>query len=248
MIEMAEGRYFSRCDQPLREMFQMRAEVFSSRLGWDVTVREGMEIDRFDDENPIYLLSMDETSSRLRGAVRLLPTTGPYMLRDVFHSLLPDGAPNSCHIWESSRFAINPSILTGSKPARANHVVSRTTIELLCGIVEVCRKLHVGQLVSVFDARMARILRAVGCDFEPLGPPRRIGNTLTYAGRFEMTKQLRERLGRVGGFPSPVLAPSPLIAPKSNEISVCTGTILQAPTARTSDTTQERGCPCQPGR
>ena len=30
------------------EMFRMRAEVFSGRLGWDVKVEKGREIDRFD--------------------------------------------------------------------------------------------------------------------------------------------------------------------------------------------------------
>jgi hypothetical protein len=68
------------------EMFRMRAEVFSGRLGWDVSVENGREIDRFDAEDPLYLLSLNEQSGQLRGAVRLLPTTGPNMLRDVFFS------------------------------------------------------------------------------------------------------------------------------------------------------------------
>ncbi len=74
------------------EMFRMRAEVFSGRLGWDVKVENGREIDRFDAEDPLYLLSLDERSGQLRGAVRLLPTTGPNMLRDVFSVLMPGGA------------------------------------------------------------------------------------------------------------------------------------------------------------
>ena len=39
-------------------MFRMRAEVFSDRLSWDVTVQNGREIDRFDAEDPLYLLSL----------------------------------------------------------------------------------------------------------------------------------------------------------------------------------------------
>ena len=35
------------------EMFRMRAEVFSGRLSWDVTVENGREIDRFDAEEMI---------------------------------------------------------------------------------------------------------------------------------------------------------------------------------------------------
>ncbi len=100
-------------------MFRMRAEVFSSRLGWDVTVAGGREIDRFDDEDPAYLLSIDHNTGALQGAVRLLPTTAPYMLRDVFSALVPGGAPESPLIWESSRFAVNPLLLNGADRASA---------------------------------------------------------------------------------------------------------------------------------
>ena len=111
-------------------MFRMRAEVFSGRLGWDVTVENGREIDRFDSETPLYLLSLDERSGQLRGAVRLLPTTGPNMLRDVFSMLMPGGTVESPLIWESSRFAVNPRIFEARDRAEANHLVNRITVEL----------------------------------------------------------------------------------------------------------------------
>ena len=192
------------------QMFQMRAEVFSSRLGWDVNVVGGREIDRFDDENPLYLLSVNEETGALQGAVRLLPTTGPHMLRNVFSVLVPGGAPESPLIWESSRFAINPAILSGSARADANHMVNRMTLELLCGIVEVCQSAGIDHIVSVFDARMARIFRAADCPYEIIGTPTRIGKTMTYAGVFEMTDAMRNRLGAVGGLPASVLANSPM--------------------------------------
>ena len=71
----------------VQEMYRQRARVFKDRMGWDVEVRDGMEIDKFDEENPLYLISVDEGSGRLRGSLRLLPTTGPNMLRDVFPQL-----------------------------------------------------------------------------------------------------------------------------------------------------------------
>ncbi len=188
------------------EMFRMRAEVFAGRLGWDVTVTDGREIDHFDAEDPLYLLSLNDQTEELQGAVRLLPTTGPNMLRDVFSVLVPGGPPESPLIWESSRFAINPRILRASERTEANHVVNRTTIELLCGIVEVCQKAGIEHIVSVFDARMARIFRTANCPFEIIGTPTRIGKTMTYAGLFDMTNDMRERLGNVGGLPPAVLA------------------------------------------
>lgn len=188
------------------EMYRMRAEVFSGRLGWEVTVTDGRETDRFDDEDPLYLVSFDETTGSLKGAVRLLPTTGPNMLRDVFQILTPEGAPESPLIWESSRFAINPGIFQGEDRVNANHRVNAITLELLCGIVEVCQKSGIEHIVSVFDARMARIFRAVDCPFDVIGTPTRIGKTMTYAALFEMSDGMRQRLGHVGGLDEPVLA------------------------------------------
>ena len=194
------------------QMFQMRAEVFSGRLGWDVSVTNGREIDRFDAEDPAYLLSVNEETGALQGAVRLLPTTGPNMLRDVFYKLVPGGAPESPLIWESSRFAINPRIFAGSDRANANHRVNTITIELLCGIVEVCQKSGIDQIVSVFDARMARIFRSVDCPYDEIGTPKRIGKINTHAALFKMSDAMWTRLAKVGGFDAPVLASPEAIA------------------------------------
>lgn len=188
------------------QMFKMRAAVFAERLGWDVTVVDGKEIDRFDDEDPLYLLCVDELTQELKGAVRLLPTTGPNMLRDVFAVLVPGGSVESPLIWESSRFAINPELSVGHGRRDVNLVVNTTTIKLLCGLVEAAQLAGVDYIVSVFDARMARIFRAADCPYELIGVPTRIGRTMTYAGLFEISDAMRQRLGRAGGLPAPVLA------------------------------------------
>ncbi|TPJ81986.1 hypothetical protein FJ434_20875 [Mesorhizobium sp. B2-5-13] len=206
MITAIEGVDRDRHPLLIEAMFRMRGAVFAERLEWDVTVTNGLEIDRFDAEDPLYLLSVEEGTSALQGAVRLLPTTGPNMLRDVFPVLVPGGAPESPLIWESSRFAVNPEAFDAGDRALANHVVNRTTIELLCGIVEVCQRAGIEHVVSVFDARMARIFRSIDCAFEIIGTPTRIGKTMTYAGVFDMSDQMRERLGEAGRLYHPVLA------------------------------------------
>ena len=200
------------------EMFRMRAEVFSGRLGWDVTVENGREIDRFDSEDPLYLLSLDERSGQLRGAVRLLPTTGPNMLRDVFSVLMPGGTVESPLIWESSRFAVNPQIFEARDRAEANHMVSKTTVELLYGMVEVAQRAGIEHIVSVFDARMARIFRSIDCRFELLGTPVRIGKVMTYAGLFDMSEGMRALLGAAGDFRSSVLADDAIPLPSATAL------------------------------
>lgn len=201
------------------EMFRMRAAVFADRLGWDVDVKDGKEIDRFDAEAPLYLLCVDALTQELKGAVRLLPTTGPNMLRDVFAVLVPGGSVESPLIWESSRFAINPTLSAGPERQDVNQFVNTTTIELLCGLVEVAQLAGVEHIVSVFDARMGRIFRAVDCPYEIIGTPTRIGRTMTYAGLFEISDTMRRRLGEAGRLHSPVLGGAPAgIRPNASQL------------------------------
>lgn len=213
MITTIEGVDRHRHPTLIAAMFRMRAAVFADRLKWDVAVTDGWEIDRFDAEDPLYLLSVDEGTGILQGAVRLLPTTGPNMLRDVFPVLVPGGAPESPLIWESSRFAVNPAAFDALDRAEVNHVVNRTTIELLCGIVEVCQRAGIEHIVSVFDARMARIFRSIDCAFEIIGTPTRVGRTMTYAGVFDMSDEMRERLAEAGNLHAPVLAAGAALRP-----------------------------------
>ena len=190
----------------VNEMYRQRARVFKDRLGWDVIVRDGLEMDEFDEINPLYLISVDDVTGRLRGSLRLLPTTGPNMLRDVFSELLPeDLVVASATIWESSRFSMDPEAAT-PLPGRA---ISYVTGELLVGLVEIGLKAGLTEIVSVFDARMVRVLRMAGYPAEIIGAPRRIGVCLTYAGLFEVSEQALEKIKSTCGITGSVLQPIP---------------------------------------
>jgi N-acyl-L-homoserine lactone synthetase len=84
MLKLIEGSYSSFFPKEMNAMFRNRAETFSERLRWDVVVENGYERDHFDDANPLYLVSVDPDTEDYWGSLRLLPTTGPNMLRDVF--------------------------------------------------------------------------------------------------------------------------------------------------------------------
>ena len=101
----------------LAEMHRLRYRIFKERLGWDAQVSGDMEVDEFDACRPAYLLQRN-ADGRVQGCVRLLPTTGPNMLRDTFPALL-DGqaAPTSDAIWESSRFGVDLSAERRRRPA-----------------------------------------------------------------------------------------------------------------------------------
>jgi N-acyl-L-homoserine lactone synthetase len=84
MLKLIEGSYASQFPREMDAMFRNRAQIFGERLGWEVVVKDGYERDRFDDLNPLYLVSVDPDTEAYQGSVRLLPTSGPNMLRDVF--------------------------------------------------------------------------------------------------------------------------------------------------------------------
>ena len=87
-------------------MYRLRCAVFHERLHWRVRAEHGREHDWFDLIGPQYVIA-HEDPARALGCCRLLPTTGPNMLRDIFPYLLEDGPPpNAPEIWEVSRFAV----------------------------------------------------------------------------------------------------------------------------------------------
>ena len=200
MLKLIEGSRASLFPMEMDAMFRNRAITFSERLGWDVTVKDGYERDEFDDANPLYLVSVDPNTNEYWGSLRLLPTTGPNMLRDIFPCLLAEGeCIESATIWESSRIC---AVAVDGQPQRSRHGVNFVLSELIAGIGEVAIIAGLTQIVSVFDARIYRVLKAVGCNPQLIGKPRRIGSTMSYAGLFDTGEGLlsaltafREELG-----------------------------------------------------
>ena len=179
----------------LLQMHRIRKAVFRDRLGWDVTVRGEFEIDEYDALGPSYLLSIDGNAT-VNGCVRLLPTTGPNMLRDIFPSFVTRAAvPYGERVWEASRFAVNGNGRSVAAEAGLSHV----TYELLIGVLKFGLSNGITMIVCVVDVRMERILRRAGWQLERLGPAQRIGKTIAMAGQLEVSAQILGQLeARVG--------------------------------------------------
>ena len=56
MIQLVTHDSYGEFVDDLAEMHRLRYRVFKERLGWDVQVSGGMEIDEFDTLHPAYLL------------------------------------------------------------------------------------------------------------------------------------------------------------------------------------------------
>jgi len=178
MIKLIQGHEAHRYPGLIAQMFRLRARAFRDRLDWDVKVIEGEERDRFDECDPLYVLSLDATG-RVVGSARLLQTTGPNMLADVFPQLLPQGSTiRSPLVWESTRFCVD----TDAAPTDSATGLSPASGEIMASEIEIGLQAGLSHIVTVVDVRMERILRRSGCGFERLGPPVRIGKALSVAG------------------------------------------------------------------
>lgn len=185
----------------LAAMHRLRFRIFKERLGWDVQVSGDMEVDEFDACHPVYLLQKGD-DGRIQGCVRLLPTTGPTMLRDTFPALL-DGqaAPASDTVWESSRFGLD--FCAGH--ANSAGGIARATYELFAGMIEFGLSRGLTDIVTVTDARMERILHRARWPLRRLGTSRSIGKTMAVAGYLEVSSESLARIRQVAGFEGPMM-------------------------------------------
>lgn len=180
----------------LEDMFRLRARVFAGRLGWDVDVQNGMEIDEFDSLDPVYLIGLDE-SETVVSCVRLLQTTGPHMLADVFSDILQGQAPlRAATLWESTRFCVDTERLGTTD--RGPGSVARATSELMSATLDYARRCGITDIITVIDPVMNRVLkRSDNAPYDYVGDTVQMGKTKALAALLDCTQ---ERIDRVRAF------------------------------------------------
>jgi acyl homoserine lactone synthase len=209
MMHLITPDYYGNFVEEIAEMHRLRYRVFKERLDWDVQISGDMEVDEFDAYRPVYLIQR-ASDDRIQGCVRLLPSTGPTMLRDAFPALLAgETAPANSKVWESSRFALD----VGTGASKAAHGLSSATYELFAGMIEFGLSRNLTDIVTVTDARMERILRRAGWPLRRIGAPRKLGNTLAVAGYLDVSIESLACVRSAGGLKGPALwAPVALAA------------------------------------
>lgn len=184
------GAYQQFAQDELSAMFRLRWATFKERLDWQVEGMQGEERDEFDHSDTVYILVKSEANDVL-GCWRLLPTRGPYMLRDTFPELL-HGLPAPCHdqVWELSRFAI----ALGASGAQTSSF-GPLSVALMAESVRYAREHNIVRYVTVTSAPVERLLKRQGVNICRLGPPIRIGQVLTVACAIEIDEVTARALG-----------------------------------------------------
>jgi acyl homoserine lactone synthase len=190
VIVTIESRNAHKYPELMDEMFRLRARIFRDRLGWDVQVVNGRERDRYDDAGPVYIIYCDEEGREVKGCLRLLPTTGPTLLADIFSDTIPDAAYLSAPtIWECTRFCINDKFIEG-RPSEGLLFASMVMIEAL-GSLAVSAGIE--SIIGNIDTGMLRLYRRIGCEVEILGSTLRYGRPV-YLGLSPVSERLLRKI------------------------------------------------------
>lgn len=166
MIQIGQRNKFSHVE--LRAIHVLRAKVFRDRMGWAVPVLGGMEIDGYDALEPHYMVIRGD-DQRICGCWRMLPTMGPYMLKDTFPELAHGAAlPEEENVWELSRFAIETE-------GDDRFGFAERARDAMRGIVTFADEHGISKYVTVTTTAVERLLRHAGVETSRMGPPLQIG-------------------------------------------------------------------------
>lgn len=194
----------------LDDMFELRARVFHDRLGWDVNVRDGQERDKFDDLDPAYVVALDDDYNVV-GCNRMLQTTGPHMLADVFQNILKGEPPlRSATVWENTRFCVDKERLS---QATSGPSVTHVACELMIGLTEYALDSGLSDVINVIDPAMDRVLKRCGnAPYGYLGEAAQFGKTKALAALGDITEERIERIRAIAGITGDVFADEDAVA------------------------------------
>jgi acyl homoserine lactone synthase len=216
----------------LFEMHRLRKRVFKDRMGWDVNISpSGMETDQFDLPESIYLLALDD-GKRVVGNWRLLPASGPTMIRDVWPQFLNTiSMPFSDRVWEASRFAVD---VENKNSEEGLALLQSATQELFCGLTELCILCGIREVYTMYDMRIARLLKRLDCPPCTVSERLRIGDYLAQVGSFTTDIKMLSRLRASTGINHPLIDHSmfpPLLRNKNVSRSIPTAMEAEYATA-----------------
>jgi N-acyl-L-homoserine lactone synthetase len=152
-----------------------RHQVFVERLGWQLRADEGRELDQFDRPDTLYVIAQDD-ADEVFGCARLLPTTGPCLMSEVFPGLIAGPPPCDPRIWELSRFACG-----GAGGGALADFPRSDTARLMEEVMACARRHGAERLVTVTWLGIERLLRRLAIPATRAGKPVRMGGQWIFA-------------------------------------------------------------------
>ena len=205
MIEIITPDRYPEYESQLVELYRLRCEIFKERLGWDVSTRNGLEYDFYDSLKPTYFVRLDD-DRHVIGTVRILPTTGPCLIPDVFASLLGDvDFPNDPCVWEATRLAV----ALGSNATQSLASVGEVTRQLYAALAEHGLASGIKQYFTVYDPIVSRFVRRIGCPPDWESQPQQFGQSAAMLAAFKVTTAALNNIRSAGDISGSVVARAP---------------------------------------
>lgn len=146
----------------MQAIFRLRKAVFADQLNWDVPVHGDQEYDHYDTPGTRYLIWCSPDRATLYGLIRLLPTSGPTLLHDVFgrtHGFSADLVADD--VFEGTRMCIDETLVARDFPTLQPGAGFNLLFLALC---EAGLALGIRRMVSNFEPAMARVYRRAGLE------------------------------------------------------------------------------------
>jgi acyl-homoserine lactone synthase len=127
MVHIVNGGNASLYVRELEQAYLLRHRVFVEERGWRCLRKaDRREIDQFDSGDAIHI--MEITAGQVIGYTRLLPTTRPHLLSDVYPELATRPIPRGAEIFEWTRYCVAPE-------TRGDGAIGNTGSRLLYGVL-----------------------------------------------------------------------------------------------------------------
>lgn len=168
-------------------LLRLRHRIFVQGQGYGVPTHQGMEWDQFDTPATVYLCWRNEIGQP-QGCLRLLPTTLPYMIEQLWPELMGDGQlPKEESIWEWTRLGIDHDL--------PNALRMRILGKLLCSGIEFGLQKGISSFLFVTPKRSAlNLYKRLGIEPQILGKEKAVGLFTVVAGRIPVEESVRDHL------------------------------------------------------
>lgn len=103
----------------MQALYAFRFKVACHEMGWNLPdAKDGLDIDQFDSEDAVHFIDVNK-KDEIIACARLVPTTGPNMLKDVFPEFCESEPPCSPDIYEYTRYFVTKENTTQEEFIRA---------------------------------------------------------------------------------------------------------------------------------
>ena len=165
-VEFQEGQYIVKTletDEERLAAYRLRHKIFAEVLQWVPCRPDGLEVDDYDVT--AVMIGVFNDQGRMLGTVRILPSSGPFMLEREFRGFVsPDYTiRKQIDTMEITRLAVDPTV--GGKG-----LSSRLMVRWFKGMYQWCLANGVRYCYLEVERYFLRMIRMLGFPCEAIGP------------------------------------------------------------------------------